>query len=193
MAYFFQYISKSNFIGTYVSKALLLIILTLSFSCSSTQGRVDVDLTSVVLEKHGITIYYPDDWYSFDDKYFHFKAIGIAPNHLPAFIEYKSTLAKGVENMDLYAAAWYLAQQENYPEWQYTSQDKKVDEGEILYMFEGTYRVGPDVFRKIGKLRFIKGRIHAIYYTGLDIEFLHVRDLFDEMDSRLEYHDPVEE
>ncbi len=173
---------------------LLLLLSLAGTGCSGGSPRLSRSFVSERLEAHGIVLYYPSSWFVSQDDYFNFKATGFAPNRLPAFLEYRGLQheIKDEENRDLYARGWYEAIQKNYPDWKYDLKEKVTDEGGPAYTFEGTYRVATDTFRKIGKLRFRANRIHAIYYTGSDVEFPEVRQLFQRMDEKLRFFPPVE-
>ena len=177
----------------------LILFLTLPASflvlvgCSAGEGSlITNELNSSETADMGVELSYPQNWQVIADDFFQFKAVGFAPNRLPAYIEYR-----GLENrefkddtqMDNHAEGWYRAQPLNYPNWKYESRDKiKTGKG-VLYTFEGTYKVGPDTFRKLGRLRFVHNKIHAYYYTAWDRDFHLVRELFSSMDARHIFHE----
>ncbi len=146
-------------------------------------------LTDFSLEESAIDLYYPEEWNVVNDSYFQFKAVGFAPNQFPASIEYRGLTneIKDDKGRDLYAEGWYEAIEKNFPEWKWIGR-KKIGIGDgAVYELEGTYRVGSDTYRKIGRLRFHAQRIHAIYYTGIDIDFQKVMDFFNMIDSYHQY------
>jgi len=94
------------------------------------------------------------------------------------------------ESKNRYAVGWYGAMSKNYPNWKYEYQRRNPEDPEGTFEFEGTYREGATIFRKIGRLRFRGKRLHAIYYTAPDEDFDIVRNLFERMDSMHRYFSP---
>jgi hypothetical protein len=171
--------------------ALILLALTLT-NCRTGQltDHLYSNFQTEKLDTFGISLAYPDGWYVTQDRYFHFKAYGFTPNNLPASIEYRGLddqKPMDALQKEQYATGWYEAIAKSYPEWKYDLKRKLVDDPEGGFEFEGSYKVATDVHRKIGKLRFRGGKVHAIYYTTHDLEFEKARPLFMNMDARIEY------
>ena len=174
----------------------IIAIYSLFFpSCSSTPvPDPSPALESVDLPEMGARIFYPEKWTLLKDEFFQVKAVGLAPNGLPATVEYRG-LIKGKEqdqNPDLYAEGWYEAIRSSYPEWKYIHRTKESTDDFLIYLFEGTYRVASDTYRKTGRLIFYKNRIHTLYYTTLDIHFDQAASMFDYLNSRQIFNEEIE-
>lgn len=182
--------------------ALALAVCLLLPFCGGGQVKLEnVKFRGVDLPEHGIKLYVPDFWERSPGTHFHYIATGNGPNNLPATLEYRGleTEATDATGKALYAQGWYEAIARNYDQkeegarykdWKYKTRRKITDDPEGAFEFEGTYRAGAIVYRKIGKLRFRGDRVHAIYYTAPDQDFRPVRRLFETIDEMHEYNLP---
>lgn len=176
----------------------------LIFACSGGAVRLeDLKYRTVDLSEHGVKLSIPDVWEEGVSTHFHFVATGKGPNDLPASIEYRGLETEHTDNTGkaLYAQGWYEAIARNYDQkdpdarfsdWKYKYKRKVNEDPEGLFEFEGTYRSGAIVYRKIGKLRFRGDRVHALYYTAPDQDFRPIRRLFETIDALHEYYEPAE-
>ena len=173
-----------------LATAVFLIFFITSIQCRSVSNSEKIKLHKQPFLENNIVFFIPGNWKETKDHYFHFKAVGFAPNGLPASIKYRGLDFKTLDEKgkDLYATGWYEAIAKNYPEWQYESRKKIENDSEGSYEFEGTYKVATDTYRRIGKLRFRGKHIHAIYYMALDQDFESARSLFKTMDSKIQYN-----
>lgn len=181
----------------------LWILILFSASCGGGSVRVeDLKIRNVDLPEYGIKLAVPNEWEQVTDKHFHYIASGKGPNNLVATVEYRGLETEHTDatGKALYAQGWYEAIARNYDQkdeeavfkdWKYIRRGKVASDPEGLFEFEGTYRRGAIVFRKIGKLRFRGNRVHAIYYTAPDQDFRPVRRLFETIDAGHEYYPPV--
>ena len=169
---------------------IFIIFLISSIQCRSLSNAEKIKMHRQPFIENNIAFFIPGNWNETKDHYFHFKAVGFAPNGLPASLEYRGLDFKTLDDKgkDLYATGWYEAISKNYPEWKYDSRNKIENDPEGSYEFEGTYKVATDTYRRIGKLRFRGKHIHAIYYMALDQDFDSARQLFNKMDSKIQYN-----
>ena len=186
-----------------ISRAGLLFLGLLLVTCGSGTVRVDnIKYRTVDLPEYGIKLVIPDFWEKTPGSHFQFIASGNGPNKLPATIEYRGQQSgmKDDTGKALYAVGWYGAIQRNYDQktddakfrdWKYKYKRKVSGDAEGQFEFEGTYRAGAIVYRKIGKLRFRGDRAHAIYYTAPDQDFRPVRRLFETIDAMHEFYPPT--
>ncbi|MDH5654912.1 MAG: hypothetical protein OEZ34_03320 [Spirochaetia bacterium] len=168
----------------------IISLIVFASGCRNNQiTQKNPKLLKYPVPENNIIFYAPVNWQESKDHYFHFKIVGFAPNGLPASIEYRGLDFKTLDESgkNLYATGWYEAIAKNYPEWKYEYKKKSEDDPEGTYEFEGTYTVATDTYRRIGKLRFRKKQIHAIYYTAIDREFDPVRIFFNNIDERILY------
>lgn len=179
--------------------AILILLITLwsgflTGCVSSTIPNQDPSASYISLEEMQATVAYPEKWKLLNDEYFQVKAVGLAPNGNPSFLEYRGLHRdQSTEpNPDLYAEGWYEAIKSSYPEWKYISKGRIQGTNYPVFHFEGTFRVAADTFRKMGKLYILKNRIHAIYYTSLDNEFEEARSMFLNLDELQEFEEPSE-
>jgi hypothetical protein len=187
---------------------LAIIVLSASLWClfpfcgGGTVRLEDLKLRSVDLPDHGVKLAIPGNWSDTPGVHFHYIATGQGPNNLPATIEYRGLETEHTDatGKALYAQGWYEAIARNYDQkeddaryrdWKYNSRGKIETDPEGAFEFEGTYRAGAIVYRKIGKLRFRGNRVHAIYYTAPDQDFRPTRRLFETIDQLHEFFPPV--
>ena len=147
------------------------------------------DMRSVALVDYGITFKVPGEWdVSLSrDRYFQFVAVHMDGSLPVALVEYRGleTEPRDQRARELYASGWYNAMPLNYPGWKYV--DKGKDDDARSFTFEGAFLDGTTQYLKLGKLKFRDRRIHAIYYTAPTDEMDHYRDIFETIDTLIEY------
>ncbi|MFN3605280.1 MAG: hypothetical protein ACK4UJ_11285 [Leptonema sp. (in: bacteria)] len=163
-------------------KIIFLIIVLLFFSfCKSgsliLQNPSGVDV-NIVLVDHKIQFQVPSNWktYYSAKRYFHFIAKSEDNIYGPQ-LEYRGlqNTSKTKEERNLYANGWYKAIEINFPKWKFLKKDyEEIPYNEIViysYDFLGEFFDGNKKIKKLGYLKFIEDRIHAIYYTAEESEF----------------------
>lgn len=169
----------------------VLFCLVILSACTSGQGRVDFRRKD--LPEYGVGLFVPASWNLRRGDFFQVNALGPAPNGLTASMDYRGVekVKKDQASRVLYAAGWYEAVSRNYPGWKYDSRSVSPTDPET-FEFEGTFREGAVIYRKIGRLRFRGNMVHTFYYTAPDQDFDEVRKFFEEMDALHRYY-PVRE
>lgn len=168
------------------------------------------DLRRVELPARGVALAAPDRWIVRQGDFFHLQArAGLnaegelsplgpdttwesarGPGGVAQF-DYRGLekSRRSLESKRQYALGWYKAIALSYPNWTYDSQT--ADDPELApegaFRFEGVYLDEGVRYRKIGILRFVGDRVHALYYTAPDEHFDDFRALFQEMDESHSY------
>lgn len=158
--------------------------------CQSTDLKTRRNTTEIQLLDHKIGFMLPVGWsLQFSEKrYFQLTANSDSGTYSPS-IEYRglSTDLKDRSLMDQYASGWYNAMGRNFPNFEYTIRQERVENQVVTYYFEGTFKDGNMLLKKIGSLRFINKKIHAIYYTAPANEFDDYKDLFNSINKQIRY------
>ncbi len=173
---------------------LIIPVCLLVLECTGGTTVKDISYRRKNLPEFGVIIFFPSDWETKQGNFFHFTAKGPAPNHLTGQVEYRG-LKKAIPDdagKQRYATGWYEINFRNYPGWKFDRREQDTSDSEGTFRFEGTYREGATIYRKIGILRFRGVRLHAIYYTAPDQDFELARTMFQTMDQMHRYYDPDE-
>ena len=182
----------SNWLHNRVLYSVLFLLAISAVSCQSTDLTVKQNTTEVQLIDHKISLVLPAGWsLQFSEKrYFQLTANSGKGSYSPS-IEYRglSTDLKDRSLMDQYASGWYNAMGRNFPNFQYSIRQERIENQVTTYYFEGTFKDGNMLLKKIGSLRFKNKKIHAIYYTAPANEFDDYQDLFDALNKQIRYLD----
>ncbi|MBI3394315.1 MAG: hypothetical protein HY042_00615 [Spirochaetia bacterium] len=144
------------------------------------------------LPDYGVALFVPAEWSLRRGDFFHATASGKIPNGQNGTMDYRGIekVKKDFQSRALYATGWYEAVSRNYPGWKFETRSTSPQDPEGTFEFEGTYRQGAVIYRKIGRLRFRGDRVHAFYYTAPDDDFESSRKFFEDMDGRHRYFQP---
>lgn len=170
--------------------AVAVSLAFLSAACRSPDLKPGQTGTAVDLPDHQIAFILPLGWsvQLSEKKYYQLSARADAAAY-SASIEYRGLTTdltdKGLK--DQYARGWYNAMSKNYPNWKYTHRHEAVIDGIATYTFEGTFNEGDLVLKKVGTLRFVDRKIHAIYFTAALGEFKKYTPLFEAVDRQIRY------
>lgn len=170
--------------------ALALSLTLLSAACRSPDLKPGQTGTAVELPDHRIAFILPIGWsvQLSEKKYYQLSAQADSAAY-SARIEYRGLNTDLTDKAlkDQYARGWYNAMSKNYPNWTYTERQEAMIDGIATYTFEGTFNEGDLVLKKVGTLRFVDRKIHAIYFTAPLGEFQKYTSLFEAVDRQIRY------
>lgn len=146
--------------------------------------------TQIELLDHKISFVLPAGWkvQLSEKRYFQLTANSGTGPYAPG-IEYRGLNTDLTDRalMDQYARGWYSAMGRNFPNFEYTERKEMVENSFTVYYFEGTFSDGNLPLKKIGYLRFVNRKIHAIYYTAPLNEFDSHLPLFKAVEREIRY------
>lgn len=174
----------------FLLRGSFLAIFFIFAGCHTAPLKSDGNGTQIELLDHKIAFVLPTGWtVQFSEKrYFQLTAnTGTGP-YAPG-IEYRGLNTDLTERalMDQYARGWYTAMARNFPNFEFTERNEMVVNNVPTYYFEGTFTDGNLRFKKIGYLRFVNLKIHAIYYTAPIDEFDTYLPVFHAIDDMIRY------
>lgn len=171
-------------------RMLLLALLAGLTGCLTPDLKSGASATEIELLDHKIAFVLPAGWkvQLSEKRYFQLTANSGTGPYAPG-IEYRGLNTDLTDRalMDQYARGWYSAMGRNFPNFQYTERKEMVENQIITYYFEGTFSDGNLPLKKIGYLRFVNRKIHAIYYTAPLNEFDTHLPLFKAVEREIRY------
>lgn len=177
-------------VGKIASRAAVLASVLIFAQCRSPDLKPGLTGTSVELPDHQIAFILPLGWavQLSEKKYFQLSAQADTAAY-SASIEYRGLTTDLTDKAlkDQYARGWYNAMSKNYPNWKYSERHEAIHDGIATYTFEGTFNEGDLVLKKVGSLRFVDRKIHAIYFTAPQAEFKKYTSLFEAVDRQIRY------
>lgn len=170
---------------------ILLLALLAGFSgCQTADLKSGDSGTHIELLDHKIAFVLPAGWkvQLSEKRYFQLTASSGRGPYAPG-IEYRGLNTDLTDRalMDQYARGWYNAMERNFPNFKYADRREMIENGVTVYYFEGTFSDGNLALKKIGYLRFVNRKIHAIYYTAPLNEFDSHLPLFKAIEREIRY------
>lgn len=175
---------------------IFVILIFYSFCKTSTIILPSIleNSSNITMVDHKIQFNIPSNWYSYysSKRYFHFVAKLKNSIYGPR-LEYRglNNTTKTKEERDLYSSGWYQANEINFPNWKLLEKGyQEINYKNTIiysYSFLGEFIDNNIKIIKIGYLRFIKDKIHAIYYTSEEKTFNENYSLFMEIDKNIVY------
>jgi hypothetical protein len=172
-----------------------IVLLSLSVfaglsGCRTPDLKSESSSTEIELLDHKIAFRLPAGWkvQISARRYFHLAAnTGTGP-YAPS-IEYRGLNTDLTDRalMDQYARGWYNAMATNFPNLQYIEKKEWQHNEHVTYYFEATFSDGKLPLKKIGYLRFVNRKIHAIYYTAPLNDFDRYLPLFQSIENEIRY------
>lgn len=148
-------------------------------------------LRQVALPEYGITLMLPGNWSItlHREQFYQCIATGFTPEGSLGTFEFRSlpNSLRDPAGKNLFATGWYQSPQDNFRGWKYLKKSRVETDPEGTYEFEGMFsRDGVEYFR-MGRLRFRKNRVHALYYTVPLYDAEDLREYLEVIDSHHVY------